>query len=252
MKKLLYYILILFTCSCFGQVSSQVSLICGTNNQKALKYFQSANFSFMTNRLANAKSLFLSAVKEDSLFCDAWDNLSVCCRKMGHFKDAFVAGLHSLVIDSTNYAAWLNCGYSAYLADDVPDALSSFEHLQRIVPNNPEGYYGKGIVLYSIDSISEARNNIYKAEQKYKAGGFTKGYEVDLLKGFIEYKYGNTKEAQSIFENIYPQFKNNADLNYFLGQCIQINENNSRKSKKYIDKAKKLGYVTEVKHLFYQ
>ena len=74
------------------------------------------------------------------------------------------------------------------------------------------------------------------------------GNEVNLLKGFIEYKSGNKIEAQKIFEKIYSKFNDNPELNYFLGKCFLENENNENKSKKYIEKALKLGYVLETKN----
>jgi hypothetical protein len=249
MKKLGLIVLIMLDLACFGQVSTNVAVRCGSKNQKAMEYFNLANWGLSTNRLEGSKNLYLKAVREDSLFCDAWDNLSICCRKMGHYKDAFTSGLHSLAIDSTNAIAWTNCGYAAFLSNDIYRALTSFDHLQRIIPNDPEGYYGKSMVLYSIDSISEARNNIYKAEIKYKTGNIRKGSEVDLLKGFIEYKSGNKKEAQAIFEDIYSKFMKNPELNYFLGKCLLENENDKKKSQKYLDRALKLGYKNDtIKH----
>ena len=223
----------------------KTSIICGTQNAKAQQYFDAGNFGLETNNLKEAKSFFMASVRLDSTFCDAWDNLSVCCRKMGLYQDSFIAGLHSVMIDSTNPVAWLNCGYATFLSNDIIRALTSFDHLQRIIPNNPEGYYGKSMVLYSIDSIPDARANICKAEQSYRTNNIPMGPEVYLLKGFIEYKSGNKVAAQTIFENVYSKFKDNAELNYLLGRCILENENNLKKSKKYIDKAKSLGYVVK-------
>jgi tetratricopeptide (TPR) repeat protein len=232
---------------CFGQVSVVMGLHCGTKNQKALEYFNSANFGMQTNRLKAAALIYTSAIKLDSTFCDAWDNLAVCFRKLGLYNEAFRASVHSLMIDSTNVTAWANCGNIALLQNDIPKALKSYDNLQRIVPGNPEGYYGKSLALYSIDSLVEAKNNFVKAEQAYKTNHLKIGNEVYLIKGFIEFKTGNKIEAQRIFEKIYSNFKDNPELNYFLGKCVLENENDGKKSQKYIDKALKLGYVIETK-----
>ena len=245
MRTLTIGFFILFSYNCFGQVSVEMNLHCGTNNKQALQYFNSGNFGIQTNRLEVAAKLFYGAVKLDSTFCDAWDNLAVCYRKMGRYEDAFNAGIRSLMIDSTNVTAWSNCGNAAFLQHDIYKALRSYDNLQRIVPNNPEGYYGKSIVLYYVDSLAEARNNIIKAEQVYRTNHLKIGNEVYLLKGFIEYKTGNKIEAQRIFEKIYSKFKDNPELNYFLGKCLIENENDTNKSQKYIDKALKQGYVIE-------
>jgi tetratricopeptide (TPR) repeat protein len=229
----------------FGQVSSKVSMHCGTKSKKAREYFDAGNFGLTTNQLDKAKSLYLAAVREDSLFCDAWDNLSICCRRLGHYKDAFASGSHSLVIDSTNAIAWSNCGYAAYLDNDIYRALTSFDNLQRIIPLDPEGYYGKSLVLYSIDSLFVAQTNIEKAERLYKINKKKVGSELYLLKGFIEYKLGNTQLAQNLFIKVYPDFKDNAELNYYLGMCIDKNESDKIKAQKYLDRANKLGYIPE-------
>ena len=62
---------------------------------------------------------------------------------------------------------------------------------------------------------------------------------------YWEYKSGNKKNAQEIFEYIYPKYKKNAELNYFLGKCILENEHDIKKSQKYLDRAKALGYLTD-------
>lgn len=90
----------------------------------------------------------------DAAFCDAWDNLAVCYRRMGRYDDAFNAGIRSLMIDSTNVTA-------------------------------------------------------------------------------------------GIFKKIYSKFKDNPELNYFLGKCLSENENDTNESQKYIDKALEPGYVIE-------
>jgi len=245
MRTLTIGIFILFIHYCPGQVSVETNLLCGTNNKKALEYFNSGNFGMQTNRLESAAKLYYGAIKLDTTFCDAWDNLAVCYTRMGRYDDAFNAGIRSLMIDSTNVTAWSNCGNAAFLHHDIYKALKSYDNLQRIVPNSPEGYYGKSVVLYYIDSLTEARNNIIKAEQVYKTNHLRIGNEVYLLKGFIEYKTGNIIKAQGIFEKIYSKFKDNPELNYFLGKCLLENENDTNKSQKYIDKAMKLGYVIE-------
>ena len=159
--------LLLISYYSFGQVSIETNFQCGTNNDKALECFNSGNFGMQTNRLEAASKLFYGAIKLDSTFCDAWDNLSVCYRKMGRYNDAFNASVGSLMIDSANVTAWSNCGNAAFLKHDIYKSLRSYNYLQRIAPNNPEGYYGKSIVLYFVDSLADARSNIIKAEQTY-------------------------------------------------------------------------------------
>ena len=245
MKKALVGFLFILSLHCYGQVSIKTNLHCGTGNKKALEYFESGNFGIQTNRLETAAKLFLGAISLDSTFCDAWDNLAVCYKKMGRYEDAFNASLYSLMIDSTNVVAWSNCGSAAFLQNDIYKALMSYDHLKRIIPNSPEGYYGKSLVLYSIDSIAEARDNIVVAEQIYKNNKIKIGKEVYLLKGFIEFKAGNKHEAQDLFEKVYSSFKNNSELNYFLGICLLENNNDVKKSQKYIDRAIQLGYIPE-------
>jgi len=231
----------------FAQVSSKTKMWCGTQDKQAREYFDSGNFGLENHLLKQSKSLFIAAVKIDPNFCDAWDNLSVCCKRMGLYDEAFNAGLRSVMIDSTNPVAWMNCGYASFLNNDIYKALTSFDHLQRIIPNNPEGYYGKSLVLYSIDSIAEARFNLIKAIQSYKANKIKKGSEVQLLLGFIEYKSGNINEAQKIFKKIYPKHIDNAELNYYLGKCIQITggRENLNLANSYIERGITLGYVNK-------
>jgi tetratricopeptide (TPR) repeat protein len=229
-----------------GQVSFQIPLHCGSKNQKAIDYYNTGNYFLAREKFDKANIMFLAAVKVDSNYCDAWDNLSLCYRKRGDFKSSFNSSLHSLCIDSTNATAWLNCGYAAFLDTNIYYALASFDHMQRIIPENPEGYYGKSLVLYSIDSISTAIINIDKAEDCYRNNVQAIGPEVFLLKGLIYFKSGNLQIAQRIFENVYSKFSDNAELNYFLGICIRDNENDPKRALTFFKKAKKLGYKIEM------
>ncbi len=215
---------------------------CGTTNPKAKEYFESGNFGLQINKLIKARQLFYAATQVDSLFCDAWDNLSIVYRRLGQYENAFTAGMHSLVIDSINIVAWSNCGYASFLAGDNYRALTSFSHAQRIIPDDPEGYYGMSMVLYSMDSIERARTNILKARDLYDKKRINIGQEVDLLHGFIEFKYGALGNAQKLLQKVYSANKENAELNYYLGQCYLINEKDPKKAQKYIERAKVLGY----------
>ena len=245
MRNLIILSLLLISWTCNAQVSRTIPMRCGTHNKKAQDYFNNGIYGLQTNQLKESRKLFMAAVKFDSTFCDAWNNLSVCCRRMGLFAEAFAAGLHLIDIDSTNSDGWINCSYSAWSSGKTELALLMFNDFQRVIPNDPEGYYGKSMVLYSIDSIPEARVNIYKAQKLSNAQHTLIRPEVYLLKGFIEYKSGNKKNAQEIFEYIYPKYKKNAELNYFLGKCILENEHDIKKSQKYLDRAKALGYLTD-------
>jgi tetratricopeptide (TPR) repeat protein len=245
MKETVIIFLIFIEFACFSQVSIQTEIKCGTQSKRAQEFFDAGNAGLGLNKLIEAKKLFYAATREDSLFCDAWDHMSICCRRLGHYKDAFTAGINSLVIDSTNAVAWTNCGYAAYLDGEIENALISFEHLKRILPENPEGYYGMSMVLYSINELGDALDNIILAKEKYLTNNIHYGQEVDLLHGFIEYKFGNLMEAQKLFQKVYIKFKNNAELNYYLSECILVNENNIKKSNKYKNKAIMLGYNPE-------
>ena len=156
-------IFIILGISVSAQVSKQISFHHGTHNSETIKMFNSANWGMQTNRLEDAKQMFLKVVEIDSTFCDAWDNLSVCCRKLGQYDEAFYASMHSITINSINATAWINCGYSAFLGGNIEISLKSFDNLQQIIPGNPEGYYGKSFVLYAIDSIASAKENIRKS-----------------------------------------------------------------------------------------
>jgi len=245
MKAIVTIIFIFIEFACFSQVTIQTGIKCGTRNKKAQELFDAGNAGLSLNRLKEAEKLFYAATREDSMFCDAWDHLSTCCKRMGHYKDAFWAGINSLVIDSTNAVAWTNCGYAAFLDGEMDDAITSFEHMKSIIPENPEGYYGLSMVLYSINELRDALDNILLAKEKYITSKIHYGQEVDLLHGFIEYKYGNLMEAQKLFQKIYIKFRNNAELNYYLAECILVNENNAKKSNKYRNKALMLGYSPE-------
>ena len=173
-----------------GQTKKQILLKCGTQNQRAMELFNTANWGLQTNRLDGAKRLYQKALTIDSTFCDAWDNLSVCCRRLGDYEGAYWGGIRSIMIDSTNPTGWINCGYALFLEGDMSNALKSFGHLQRIIPENPEGYYGQSLVFYSIDSISQAYKNINRAIENYQIGRIKITPEIKMLEGFIAYQKG--------------------------------------------------------------
>jgi len=121
------------------------------NYQKAITYFQ-------------------KALKIDSLFAFAWDNIGLCYRKMDRYDDAIYAYSKSLELDPLGLMPLQNIAVAYKYKKEYQKALAAYETLAELDNKNPEVYYGIGLLYaYDLNDLEKGLDNICKAYTYYIA-----------------------------------------------------------------------------------
>ncbi|HXJ87865.1 MAG TPA: tetratricopeptide repeat protein [Candidatus Binatia bacterium] len=114
-----------------------------------------------------ARNLYKLAIEEFRWYPDALDNLGLVERRMGQPDEALACYARSLDIDPSGEIALRNT--IAALADkgDLPGALAATANLERILPQNPEGPFWRGLLLVGEGNYALAIPALEQARRMY-------------------------------------------------------------------------------------
>lgn len=245
-QTLIVLFLILFVSHAFPQVAMKTGMYCPTSNAKAEKYFKSGENALNNGNLQKASDNFVKAIEEDSLFCDAWDNLAVVMRRAGKNEKAKSYYFKAMNINKYDIVAPINFGGILLEEGDYEYAHKLFMVVTFIDSTNPEGYFGKAKAYYGGGNYNEALKNLNTAIELYTNQRVQIGHEVRLLEGLIYYGTGDIPTAKKILENEYENFANHPHMNYYLGLCyLNMETPNKDLARKYIKKAEKEGFTVD-------
>lgn len=128
---------------------------------KGLEYFKTDDFK-------KAMPYFEKAVKEDSTFAFAWDNLGICYRKLDNYDGAIYAYKKSLSIDPNGITPLQNIAVAYEYKKEYQQALKAYETLSELDSFNPEVYYGIGrVYAYYLKDNEKGLDNMCKAYNLY-------------------------------------------------------------------------------------
>jgi len=138
-----------------------------------------------------ALGLFEKAVKIDSAFAFAWDNIGICYRKLGDYDRALAAYKKSLEIDPEGLMPLQNIAVVYLYKKEYNNAIEAYQKLAEIDENNPEVYYGIGnIYASSLNEYEKGLDNMCKAYNLY-----------------IAQKSPYRTDAEKIIQTIYAEMK---------------------------------------------
>lgn len=141
-----------------------------SKNPEAKKmYFKGIDQSEKQN-YQKAISYFEKALKIDSLFAFAWDNMGLCYRKLDKYDDAIFAYKKSLELDPLGLMPLQNIAVAYKYKKEYQKSLAAYETLAELDSKNPEVYYGIGVLYaYSLNDLEKGLDNICKAYTYYIA-----------------------------------------------------------------------------------
>lgn len=162
-----------------------------TDNKKANEYYSKGLEESKKENLEKALQFFEKAVKEDSNFAFAWDNLGVIYRKLNKYDSAIEAYKKSIEIDPNGLMPLQNIAVVYQYKEEYQNAINAYKKLAEIDKNNPEIYYGIG--------------NVYTTNLK----DYEKGLENMCLayNMYIEQKSPYRTDAEKIINIIYSEMK---------------------------------------------
>ena len=162
-----------------------------SKNSEAIKEYNKGNGYLRQNDFANALPYYEKAVKIDSEFVFAWDNIGVCNRRLGNFDAAIDAYKKSIKLDPTGITAFQNISLAYVGKKNYKKAIESYNELSKLDRNNPEVYYGIGVIYYeNLIDYEKALDNMCKAYNLY-----------------IEQNSPYRTDAEKVIQGIYSELK---------------------------------------------
>lgn len=138
---------------------------------------------------------FKKAVEIDSSFAFAWDNLGISYRKTNQFNKAIEAYKKSLKINPNGRMPLINIAVTYNLRKDYKQAINYYNKYNSIYTDDPEGYYGVGLILYSNHEYEKGLDNLIHAYTIYTSQ--QSPYRTDAASK-IGYMYNDLKKQGKI------------------------------------------------------
>lgn len=139
----------------------------GSASAKATEYYNIATQSAMQGNMNYAIQSYKSAIAEDSLFVEAYDNLGRTFRLNNQIDSAIHYYKKSLQIYPEGTIANQNIGVAYMTMEDYDGAIESYERVIKIYPDSAEGYYGLAQVYVVTFKYKDALSFIDKAIEIY-------------------------------------------------------------------------------------
>jgi tetratricopeptide (TPR) repeat protein len=143
----------------------------------------------------NAILKFKKAIEIDPNFAFSWDNLGVCYRKSDQYEEAINAYKRSLEINPEGRMPLMNIAVTYNLKKEFDEAIVYYSKFISIYQDDPEGYYGLGLILYTNERQEEGLDNLIHAYTIYSANNSP--YRADAAKK-IGYMYNDLKNNDKL------------------------------------------------------
>lgn len=160
----------------------------------------------------NAILKFKKALKLDPKFVYAWDNLGVTYRKTEQFDKAIDAYKNSLKINPKGKMPLLNLAITYSVMKDLKKSEEYYKKYIKIYQNDPEGYYGLGLIQYAGEDYENGLGNLIHSFKLYSAQ--QSPYRTDAASK-ISYIYNDLKKKNKldIFNKVADQYDLKVQMN---------------------------------------
>ena len=143
----------------------------------------------------NAILKFKKATNIDHKFAFAWDNLGISFRKTDQYEKAIEAYKKSLKINPKGRLPLMNIAVVYNLNKEYKQSIKYYKKFITNFENDPEGYYGLGLIQYTNNLQEEGLDNLIHAYTIYTAQNSP--YGTDAAKK-IGYMYNDMKKQNKM------------------------------------------------------
>ena len=147
------------------------------------------------NEFDNAILKFKKAIEIDPNFAFAWDNLGVSFRKTSQYEAAIKAYKKSLEINPNGRLPLINIAVTYNLNKEYEKAINYYKKFIDLYKDDPEGYYGLGLILYTNNRQEDGLDCLIQAYTIYTAQNSP--YRADAAKK-IGYMYNDLKNQDKM------------------------------------------------------
>ena len=170
-----------------------------SNNPKAIEWYYKGIDESENNNFENSIKFYKKAIKIDPDFAFAWDNMGVAYRRLEEYKKAINAYEKSLKIDPKGKTPLQNIAVVYLYTEEYDKSLEAYGELAEIDKNNPETFYGIGLVNYQ-----------YKKDYEKGLQNMCKAYNL-----YIKEKSPYRTDAEKVINNIYAEMIKNGNETRF-------------------------------------
>lgn len=155
---------------------------------------------------------FKKATGIDHQFAFAWDNLGVSYRKTNQYDKAIEAYKRSLKINPKGRLPLMNIAVVYNLNKEHKHAIKYYKKFIENYKEDPEGYYGLGLIQYTNNLQEEGLDNLIHAYTIYTAQNSP--YGSDAAKK-IGYMYNDLKKQnkQDVFNKVAEKYNLSIEAN---------------------------------------
>jgi tetratricopeptide (TPR) repeat protein len=139
-----------------------------SDNKKAIEFYSKGMDESKKENYQKAVEYFEKAIKEDSEFAFAWDNLGLNYRKLNNFDKAIECYKKSLELDPKGLMPLQNIAIVYQYKKEYNKAIEAYSKLAELDKNNPEIYYGIGnVYATNLQDYEKGLENMCKAYNMY-------------------------------------------------------------------------------------
>jgi tetratricopeptide (TPR) repeat protein len=178
-----------------------------TKNKLAQEYYDKAIHETEKENYKQAILYYEQALKEDPEFVFAWDNLGLNYRRLNNYDKAIECYEQSLKIDPKGQMPLQNIAVAYQYKKEFPKAIDAYKRLSALDRNNPEIYYGIGVIYtYYLIDYELALDNMCKAYKLYIEQKSPYRTDAEKVIGAI---YGEMKKQgkEKKFKKILEEYK---------------------------------------------
>jgi len=184
-----------------------------STNPEAQKFYLKGIKESEKGRYKTAITYFEKALKIDSVFAFAWDNIGICNRMLRNYDQAIYAYNRSLVLDPKGIVPLQNLAVDYKFKKEYYNAISAYNRLAELDKNNPEVYFGIG-EIYSLylKEYEKGLDNMCRAYTIYQQQNSPYSLDAEKIIGVI---YTEMKKLglEDKFNDILEEFDIAPDLN---------------------------------------
>lgn len=162
-----------------------------SNNREALEWYDKGIKQMEAENNKKAITYFKKALEIDSQFAFAWDNLGLCYRKMEDYENAINCYKKSIEIDPNGMTPRQNLAVAYSFQKEYELAIEAYEGLAELDEDNPEIYYGIGVIY-----------TIYLQDLELGLTNMCKAYNL-----YTEMKSPYRTDAEKLIQAIYAEMK---------------------------------------------
>ena len=234
-----FFFIFLFTCF---SLPSFAQFNTSTIRPEARQLYQQAIQKGLQKDYQSARNLLFKALKEDSIFIDARNELAEVYRQMGMIDSSIHYYQTSLEKYPRGLDAHQKLAAAYQLKGDDDTAINQYQELLRHFPNYPQAYYGMALINYNRRHFEESIRGSEMALRLFNASkNNSNAADARMLAGQAYMKMGSYDVAIKYFKASKKHFEAKPFYHYYIGFCY-LRTGKKDKANQYLSQAELMGY----------